>query len=338
MTPLMFIYNIILIMIYTCTAMLFFIVFTRVHKKSYLAVACLFLFYVMDNAIVYMAEFISSFTSFYNNTLSDGSIYKTIILSAVCFCYLFIKAQLIDEDVPSVHDWAVYGILILWFLIIPEVSFSGNIWFYYIAEPLFLIYLCLSIFFYWIKHRAENPCLSGLLLPYRHLLIVTPFLALGVMVEDAMVLFNLSPLLAMSERIRQRNFIEDIQSLVFVGYAFYAFFLVQKKEKANNEQPPLAEKPETIALSYLPANELDIAGFSKEYSLTKRESQVLKLLLEDKSNQEMQELLVIAPGTVKNHIHNIYQKTCVSKRSQLLMLVSEFTKQESPKKTEGGTV
>ncbi len=147
------------------------------------------------------------------------------------------------------------------------------------------------------------------------------------MVEDAIVLFHLPPLDAISTRLRQRNACEDILSLVFVGYAIYAFFRIEKGLKEVKQTEEQEKKPETIQLPYLSVNELDITGFSKEYSLTKRESQVLKLLLEDKSNQEMQEILVIAPGTVKNHIHNIYSKTNVSKRSQLLMLVSEFTRQ-----------
>lgn len=324
MTQLMFIYNIFLIMIYTCTAFMFVMLFTRTHKINHLAVSVLFLFYVLDNTIVYMAEFLSSFTNYYNTTLSDGSVYKTIILATVCLCYLFIAADFTGNDFPEVRDWALYGFLILWFLIIPEVKFDGNIWFYYIAEPLFQIYLCGSIFHCWLKNRTEHPEIASRIYTYRHLWISTPLLAIDIMVEDALVLFNLTPIVAMKERIRQRNLFEDILSLVFVFYAIYGFIQTQKAiDTAGTE--PSEEQDEVVSLSYLPLNELDISGFAQEYSLTKREAQVLRLLLEDKSNHEMQEILVIAPGTVKNHIHNIYQKTNVSKRSQLLMLVSEFT-------------
>lgn len=140
----------------------------------------------------------------------------------------------------------------------------------------------------------------------------------------------------MTHRIRQRNLMEDIQSLVFVGYSIYTFFLLQQKEEEETKvQEEMPEKaPETIPLPYLPVSELDIQGFSQEYLLTKRETQVLTLLLEDKSNHEMQDILVIAPGTVKNHIHNIYHKTSVSKRSQLLMKVSEFTMQDTAEHTD----
>lgn len=341
MAPLIFVYNIFLIVIYTCAAMLFLGLFSQSHQNSHLAVAGIFSFYVLDNAIVYMAEFISSFSKYYSDTLSDSSIYKTIILSVICFCYLFVKVGLIGENAPPNRDWLIYGLVVLWLLIVPELHFSGNIWFYYIAESLFQIYLCASIFFYWIHHGKEQPELTKRLSSYRYLLMATPLLAIGVMVEDAIVLFQLTPLAAMTHRIRQRNICEDILSLVFVGYAVYAFFLLWKEEgkeeakeqeevpeeKAAEEEPEeeKKEKPEMIPLPYFAIDDLDVAGFSKEYGLTKRETQVLRLLLEDKSNQEMQEILVIAPGTVKNHIHNIYSKTNVSKRSQLLLMVSEFT-------------
>lgn len=324
MTLLIFIYNIFLIMIYTCTTVMFAMLFIRNRKASHLAVAVLFLFYVLDNTIVYMAEFISSFTDYYDSILADGSVYKTIILATICLCYLFIKTDFTNSRSPKVYEWVLYGFLIVWFLVIPEVKFNGNIWFYYIAEPLFQIYLCGSIFFCWLKNRGENPELANRIYAFRYLWLSTPLLAIGVMTEDALVLFNLAPIVAMNERIRRRNIFEDILSLVFVFYAIYGFLREQKAADTAASEP--IEKPaDTVPLPYLPLGELDITGFASEYGLTKRESQVLNLLLEDKSNHEMQEILVIAPGTVKNHIHNIYQKTNVSKRSQLLMLVSEFT-------------
>lgn len=66
-----------------------------------------------------------------------------------------------------------------------------------------------------------------------------------------------------------------------------------------------------------------INGFSEKYSLTKREETVLKCLLEGKSNQEISDDLVISIHTLKKHIMNIYRKTDVNSRGQLMNKVAK---------------
>ena len=46
-----------------------------------------------------------------------------------------------------------------------------------------------------------------------------------------------------------------------------------------------------------------------------------RFLLEEKSAQEISELLFISVGTVKSHTHNIYQKAGVGNRMQLLQKI-----------------
>ena len=50
--------------------------------------------------------------------------------------------------------------------------------------------------------------------------------------------------------------------------------------------------------------------------LTSRELEVLKLVGEGQTNQQIAETLVIEVGTVKNHIHNILEKLHVSSRGE----------------------
>ena len=50
--------------------------------------------------------------------------------------------------------------------------------------------------------------------------------------------------------------------------------------------------------------------------LSERELQVLRLLSTGKSNQEIADGLVLATGTVKRHLYNIYGKLNVSNRTQ----------------------
>lgn len=63
---------------------------------------------------------------------------------------------------------------------------------------------------------------------------------------------------------------------------------------------------------------LDI--FSEAYSLTAREYDVLSLLNKGLSNQEISDELIISLSTVKKQIYNLYNKTGVSSRGQLISL------------------
>lgn len=49
-----------------------------------------------------------------------------------------------------------------------------------------------------------------------------------------------------------------------------------------------------------------------------REKEIVLLLLKGKSNKEIEDILFIAMGTVKNHIYSIYQKIGVRNRAQLI--------------------
>jgi DNA-binding CsgD family transcriptional regulator len=66
--------------------------------------------------------------------------------------------------------------------------------------------------------------------------------------------------------------------------------------------------------------DLDESLFHK-YDLTKREAEILPLLLQFMSYKEIGEALFISPGTVRTHLIHIYQKTGVRGRLELARLL-----------------
>ena len=62
-------------------------------------------------------------------------------------------------------------------------------------------------------------------------------------------------------------------------------------------------------------------------ALTPREREILELIGEGLTNQEIADRLVIEVGTVKNHVHNILQKLDVSSRQDAAAYLS-FIEQE----------
>ncbi|MCI9174828.1 MAG: helix-turn-helix transcriptional regulator [Lachnospiraceae bacterium] len=68
--------------------------------------------------------------------------------------------------------------------------------------------------------------------------------------------------------------------------------------------------------------------FCREYQFTVREQDIFRLLLKNKNYSEISEELYISIGTAKAHMHNIFKKTEVKKRSQLIALFENFKKKE----------
>ncbi len=57
------------------------------------------------------------------------------------------------------------------------------------------------------------------------------------------------------------------------------------------------------------------------FSLSKRESEVLRLIVEGRSNSDISERLGVSVSTVKKHVYSIFNKAGVYSRTQLLSLV-----------------
>ena len=67
----------------------------------------------------------------------------------------------------------------------------------------------------------------------------------------------------------------------------------------------------------------DLDQILEKFAISKREAEIVRLLLAGKSNKEIEDALFIAMATVKIHVHNIFQKVKVGSRMQLLLRIQE---------------
>ncbi|MDA3938246.1 MAG: LuxR C-terminal-related transcriptional regulator [Spirochaetia bacterium] len=65
-------------------------------------------------------------------------------------------------------------------------------------------------------------------------------------------------------------------------------------------------------------------GFLSDYNITKREEEIIDLLLSGYNNKQIASKLFISNLTVKNHIYSIYQKTNVHNRMQLVNSIKAY--------------
>jgi DNA-binding CsgD family transcriptional regulator len=87
---------------------------------------------------------------------------------------------------------------------------------------------------------------------------------------------------------------------------FLGFYLREQEREAVIQDPEIQGK---------------MKGFYQKYEMSKREQEVIELILAGKSNEQIKDELYISVNTVKKHISNIYLKLDVKSRSQLYHLV-----------------
>ena len=58
-------------------------------------------------------------------------------------------------------------------------------------------------------------------------------------------------------------------------------------------------------------------AFIKDFSITKREQEIITALLDGKSNRELAETLFVSEKTIEAHLANIYRKVGVKNRLEL---------------------
>ncbi|MCK5147880.1 helix-turn-helix transcriptional regulator [bacterium] len=92
-------------------------------------------------------------------------------------------------------------------------------------------------------------------------------------------------------------------ALPLIWFKYY-FLPYEQQRQITNEQKPLIEQ------------------LVECYGISRREKEILELILRGKTNPEIEEKLFISYHTVKNHVYKIFQKMGVSNRYELMHLAS----------------
>ena len=110
--------------------------------------------------------------------------------------------------------------------------------------------------------------------------------------------------------ISERSISENLLAL------FFGIFSIRKAGESLSLRYSMT--PET-ELNQVAAMQLDnsLPRFAENHGLTKRESEILRLLLEGKDNQNIASAMGVSMGTVKAHLNHIYGKVGIKTRQEL---------------------
>lgn len=109
-------------------------------------------------------------------------------------------------------------------------------------------------------------------------------------------------------------------------YGFCLFILLSERTEAHdladgNKQPMAESENETSTCQISAQKKPGIHEFSVTYALTRRETEITQLIIQGKSNAMIAGELFISETTVKKHVSNIFDKTGVSRREELIVRV-----------------
>ncbi|EKV58206.1 helix-turn-helix domain-containing protein [Brachyspira hampsonii] len=105
-------------------------------------------------------------------------------------------------------------------------------------------------------------------------------------------------------------------NLVMLGYLSWYFINILNNKISNSSNNINSENAIEDDVNYNNTEKIDV-------NLTKREKEILSYLLDGKTNKEVSLILSISLNTVNNHVANIYEKSGVKNRVEL---VNKFSK------------
>lgn len=333
MQTLLMLYSILLIILFTVVATLASVYYSRKKNPFFTTIAIFFATCILDMIVIMLTEFDPSFSYLYDKTFMTIPSFKTIIfiISAICFTVLYssIKYQRIEKKlyIPILF-------MTLFYLFIPMYKGSTiRVYSYYIIFQIFTLWIGIQVYRHYKNSDIETQNKSKII---KKLAIITIFFSLAIAIEDFIVIFFFDSYSPESLHIQNRCYSEDIYRIILSFYAIgyltskiqpyllkfnYEFDEFNSLHEDNDIDEPTEERIEAVS----DKNEKKFDDFCDYYEFTSREKEILKLIFAYKSALEISAELFIAQGTVKTHMHKIYQKVNVTKRSQLITVYNCYS-------------
>jgi DNA-binding CsgD family transcriptional regulator len=288
------------------TALLGYLLYLKYRIKAMLSYS----FFILTTTFTVAATTFFSYATYFMNkgagalSRAIGMIVFGALLSLINYSFSLFSFGIINKKLYSIHKILI---AIPWLLIPASIATLAlfNVKAGVISIPslinlntgailaiLFLSFVLCSIQIFINLKNIENPDLKAALKVLSILFIIfIPFQALIIIfIKKALIIFL------------SRNLFYLTVNVISIVFAAKYFFI---------RAPSIMGK---IELS---------SNFIKKYSITKREREIIYLLLSGLSIKEIGFKLNRSFKTINNHIYNIYQKASISSKLELLNLINE---------------
>lgn len=297
----------------------------------------LFLFFLFDTIIIDLTEYIPEFSTWYNQVFLSSPSIKTVNYLGLAFFSMYSYSALKNHPISPFHGMIVI-LLGLWYIFVPLLNLGAvQSFLYYVVYQVFIICACI----YALRDIPRCGLFTAEHQKFlRMTMIVTIVFSVFIVIEDVYVIFFVDNYASGDIRVYDRNHCEDILRLVYT-VMFYVLFirflgtgwltlpkdvLACGEDKSNTGEPSEKQNRVLMPASALSEKQEEYKKlkFAQQLYLTERELEVFSLVLKGMNNQEISDALTVSMGTVKAHVHNIYQKADVTRRYELIRLYEAY--------------
>lgn len=314
-------YNVVITSVLSVAIGAAFYLYRRGNTWVNLVVLVLFGFCLLDNTIILLTEDSGFFAAMNNEIMTNVYTYKTLILLATDICYLAIHQLVMGGRLIRRHYiWVLVHTFFIGFIPLFIGGGALFIWLYYLPSQIFLFGVA-GVGLRQLRAIPQEE-MADVAFAHRYAMILKMAMVFAVLtvVEDSYVIFNVDFYSDYGTSIFNRNITEEVMTLCLAGAYLKLFWEITGRGLDSPHPSPILP----VSVSVLEESDGRFERFCQHHGFTDRERELLRHTLANESNQQISEALFISQGTVKTHLHNIYSKVGVSKRSVLLQRYEEF--------------
>lgn len=311
MNTLMFFYTLAILVICIVTAVLSLAAYASSRRRFFIYGSGVFICYAIEMTEIFFFEYTLQNQSFpasdyYSITMP---VLRTFVATASQAFIWLIAMDLLDKHSKKQFVIPVATFLLSELLIIVAVPYGPiHQWLYYTMRQVFLVFVGLYIF--WTARKSTQVELKARVNNQRKHLIIGAILVGCIVAEDFYNILIVPMSLAPSWLqlyLSERNFSENFAILLII----YSYHVLSIRMQEAPEEKNVSDLDRHI--------EEQMPFYRNAYKLSNRETEVMRLVVLGKSNQEIADELFLAVGTVKTHIHNILVKTEQQNRTTLIL-------------------
>lgn len=357
------IYNILLHILYCIPIVCALIIFKNTKQKIYLYFVGMFFFYSLENLIIFMTEMSEEFALSYNKIFMTVPTVRTIIYTATLFCLLQIITNTLTQknNIPLI---VILALIIVFLLFVPMMNDSAfKAFIYYLPSQIYYFIIAVYGIYCFRKsktsindhirkdfmHALQCVALFSVIIMIEDFYVifnVDTYHGNMININNRSYSENVMTIILALICIRMLTKIIS-ELMVHSSYDVKDSCRMYSPEAnaasghsityASNDfeynpedgSVDVAASSSTVTASVQTQSEEDTDYskfylFCKEYQLTTREQDILKLLLDDMNNTEISEALCISVGTTKAHIHNVFAKVDVKRRQDLMQIYEDY--------------
>lgn len=311
----MFIYTVVVILVCFAAAVLSLAAFAVSRRKALIPQVLFFAFYAVELVSIFGEEWLQQNLPVDPSTYYDvGLPILRIILGAAILASLWqMLLNLLDKRslVLTIVPTAVFVVACLAVVYLMPYGALRQ-WAFYTMRQAYIIWGLL--FALWCWKASKDDTYKARLARYKGRYILLWVLLACILIEDLYIIL-LAPIPSASSGwlllyLSSRNFSENVMML------FVAYFSVKKSIESLSLR--FSAPPEQSEKTDLTGHIEDVLpAYAASHGLSKREQEVLGLVIAGKDNRTIASELFLSEGTIKTHVHNIMKKTQTSSREAL---------------------